>query len=661
MLAALRRALVAMVEARGTAAFLAASLVVGVLVGLGAVVLVVAIEAVTRVAVSLRQALPWGLWGVLLTIPLGITASWLIDRRFGPGIEGGGVSETLVGISMRAGYLPTRSIGAKLAATAATLGAGGSAGREGPIVQIGAAIGSSFARYTRFGEDQIRSLVAAGAGAGIGAAFNAPIAGMLFAMEVILGNFALRHINAVVVASVAASVTARELLGEEAILSSPSHSLGHPAELAIYVALGVLAAGAGLAYVWAADHIEPLSRRLRGVLRPLAGGLVVALLVMVEPTALGTGQAFLSAVLRLVDTSSIAWYAFLGIAAVKLLAATTTNNTGGSGGSMMPSLVIGGCLGAALALAVAPVWGLSDLNIGAFAVVGMAATFAATGKAPLTSIIIVFEITGDYNLVLPLMLASSLATFVYDRFQSESDYTLPLVRRGIHLQRTEDIDLLDTVQVGEVMTPPGTVLDPANLALEAAAALEAERHHGAAVVRDGRLVGIATATDLAAARQDPSLSVGDVMTTSVITVEPRMAVSAALARMASLGIGRLPVVAEGSRDRLVGMFRRESVVHAYHEALAGTTDRAMYRERLRARRQPGAGFFELPIPARSPVHGKAVREVTWPEEVTLVSVRRDDRVIIPQGDTVLMSGDTVTAFGTSEARLEVAHVLEHGA
>ena len=126
-------------------------------------------------------------------------------------VDGGGVTETMVGLSLRAGYLPTRTVGAKLAATIATLGTGGSGGREGPAVQIGATIGSSVARHTHFGEDQIRSLVAAGAAAGIGASFNAPIAGMLFALEVLLGNFSIRHLNAVVVASVAAAVTTRSL------------------------------------------------------------------------------------------------------------------------------------------------------------------------------------------------------------------------------------------------------------------------------------------------------------------------------------------------------------------------------------------------------------------------------------------------------------------
>lgn len=170
----IRRALVRVVEARGAAAFMTASLVVGALVGLGASMLVWGIAVVERLVSGLEGAL--GTWRFLVAVPAGFTAAWVLDRRFGPGVMGGGVTETMVGMSLRGGYLPTRTIGPKIAATALTLGAGGSAGREGPIVQIGATIGSSLATYTRFGEDQIRGLVAAGAGAGIAAAFNAPIA-----------------------------------------------------------------------------------------------------------------------------------------------------------------------------------------------------------------------------------------------------------------------------------------------------------------------------------------------------------------------------------------------------------------------------------------------------------------------------------------------------
>jgi CIC family chloride channel protein len=279
---------------------------------------------------------------------------------------------------------------------------------------IGAAIGSSLSRYTRFSEDRIRSLVAAGAGAGIGATFNAPIAGMLFAMEVILGNLAIRHLNAVVVASVVAAVTTHTLVGEEQILSSPGGSFDDPRELLLYLVLGLIAAAAGLLFVqiltWVGDLKE--RRRLPDWTRPLAAGMVIATIGLVDDRALGTGQTFLSDLMRISDaeaTDLILWTLPL-LALLKMVTNAFTRSGGGSAGTFMPSLFIGGVLGTALAIAAQPIWVFSDLQPGSYAMVGMAATFAAVARAPLTAIMMVFEITGNYALVLPLMMAASLAS-----------------------------------------------------------------------------------------------------------------------------------------------------------------------------------------------------------------------------------------------------------
>ena len=654
-----------LLRSRGDAAFLIAAVVVGVLVGLGAALLVTLIDLVRDVVEPVREGTSnwsgFGRWAAIVALPAGLLVSYLINRRWGPGVESGGVTETMAGLSLHGGYLPTRTIGAKIAATAATLGAGGSAGREGPVVQIGATIGSSIARHTHFGEDQIRSLVAAGAGAGIGASFNAPIAGMLFAMEIILGNFAIRHLNSVVVASVAAAVTTRSLVGEERILSGPAHQLEAPAELVLYAALGLLAVGFGILFLRVLDSVEgrEWSSRFPPWTRPLFFAVVVGLLIAAEPELLGTGQEFVGGLLRLDTGSDRLWWALLLIAAAKTLAAAATRAGGGSGGTFMPSLYIGAAVGGAFALLVAPAWGFSDIEPGAFAVVGMAATFAAVARAPLTSIIIVFELTQDYGLVLPLMLATSLATVIADRLHPATGYTLPLIKRGVHLPRTEDIDLLDTVTVGQVMNWPGTTLTPAMTTGDAERVLAESHHHGVPVAIDEELVGIVTLSDIARdGGPSETRVVGDIMTAKLITVFPSMPVSAALARMAALDIGRLPVVADDNPLRFVGMFRRSSVVRAYHHALGGSTARSLYRARHRIRSQPGAGFFEIPIPVNSRAHGVQVKGLDWPDEAILVSVRRTDRVIVPHGDTRLEAGDTITAFGTSNSRIEVARLLE---
>jgi CIC family chloride channel protein len=646
---------------RGMAAFLLAALVIGVLVGVAAALLIWAVGEVGDLVSLAETDWSWGRWGALLAVPLGLLVSWFIAQRWGPGIEGGGVTPTMVGLSLRAGYLPTRTIPAKAAATAVTLGAGASAGREGPMVQIGAAIGSSLARYTNFGEDQIRSLVAAGAGAGIGASFNAPIAGMLFAMEVILGNFAVRHLNAVVVASVAAAVTARSLVGEERILSGPPHELDAPMELVLYVALGLLAVLFAVFFLRAIERadIAPILGRFPVWTRPIFAGLLVAGLGVAEPRLLGTGQAFVGELIG--GAAPDAWWILGLLAAGKILATASTSAGGGAGGFFMPSLFVGAVLGTGLASLVAPVWGFSELDPGAFAVVGMAALFAAVARAPLASIIIVFEITGDYGLVLPLMLAASLATVLTDRVSSDTAYTLPLRRRGIHLPKTEDIDLLDTITVGEVMSIGVGEVAPTATVGEVRDRLEREHHHGLPVVVAGRLHGLITSHDLEVIEVLPSDTiVADVMNRAPITVTPTLPVSAALARMAALGIGRMPVVADDDPARYLGMFRRSSVVEAYYQALGSSRGRELYRERYRQRVHAGAGFFEVPVVQGSLADGVPVRDLEWPEDAILVSIRRGAAVLIPHGDTVLHSGDIVTGFGTSDARTESARVLDPG-
>ncbi|GMQ92761.1 MAG: hypothetical protein BMS9Abin12_0238 [Acidimicrobiia bacterium] len=645
---------------RGPASFLFAAVVLGLFVGVAAAALVSLVHLVSQGTLAFSEWSRWGVWVVAISVPVGMTASWLIDKRWGPAISGGGITETMIGLGLHGGYLPTGKIVPKILASAATLGTGGSGGREGPIAYIGASIGSSLARYTGFDHDRIRSLVAAGAGAGIGASFNAPIAGMMFAMEVILGSFAIRHLNAVVIASVAAAVTMELIVGEESILTSPAHALGSPAELFLYATLAVLAVIIGIVYLRALDITEAssLPSRLPRWSRPVIFGLSVGLLGVVWPESLGTGQNFLSELLRLEGAGSYVWWGLGLVAIAKIATSALTRAGGGSAGTFMPALVIGGSIGAAFAIVMEQGFGFDGLDTGAFAVVGMAATFATIARAPLTSVIIVFELTGNYELVLPLMLGAALATYLGDRLHPESVYTIPLVRKGITLPKSEDIDLLDTVMVDSVMLPHDGGLHRWNTLAEAAEFFDATAHHGAPVFNDkDRLVGMITLSDIRKAG-GPSMTatVADAMSKEVITITPDMPVSSALARMSSLGIGRVPVVDPNDPKHVVGMFRRISVVRAYEQALSMSKGRELYRERSRIRSQPGADFFDMSINTASTLANRDVAHIPWPADIVLVSVQRGTSVLVPHGDTMIRAGDRLTVFGTPEACDEVLSI-----
>lgn len=659
--------------------FLVLSALVGIGVGAGAAGLILALEGMGRVMDAIMPSGDVGFWDaarlwVFLTVPAGLLVAWWIARRMAPEVAGDGVPAATEALMVRGGHIRGRVGPLKLIATVFTIGSGGSAGREGPIVQIGAAVGSWLSRRFNMGEDQVRSLVAAGAGAGIGASFNAPIAGMLFALEVILVSFAPRHMSSVVIASVTAAITTRALVDEELVLNAGEYTLNSFPELGLYGLLTLLIVAVGFVFLQLMDRFEGFAHtyghRL-GWLRPVLAGLVVAALIFLEPELFGTGQEVTNSLLldeQLVAVTGVGgelWWVLILVAVGKAVATSLTISSGASGGAFMPSLFMGAAVGAGFARLVQPIWtGSTEIQSGAFAVVGMAAMFAVVGRAPLTSILIVFEVTGarDYGLILPLMLAATLATFLGERFMKDSVYTLALRRKGIRLTRTGEVDILDTVDVGSVMAAVPFVASPEQAIRETSRMLTAHRSHGVPVTDRDELVGIVTVTDINRySGEDEEGTVGQVMTPRPVTVDTATPVSRALERMAALGVGRLPVVAADDPRRLMGIFRREEAVHAYHEALTSTTDHHLHRQRLTQRTLPDAGYYDFRVPLGSIADGRKVREVSWPEGSTLVSVRRDRDVLVPDGDTTLQPGDVVTAFGTSSSRQRMIDRLNAGA
>ena len=662
--------------------FLAVSALVGIGVGVGAAGLVLAIEAMGHLLHPLIRSLTLDGDGsllslerawIFLTVPAGFLLAWWVARRFAPEVAGDGVPEATAALVVHGGRIRGRVVPLKILATAITVGSGGSAGREGPIVQIGAGVGSWISRRFNLAEDEIRSLVAAGAGAGIGASFNAPIAGMLFALEVILSSFSARHMSSVVIASVSAAITTQTIIGEELALSAGSYRMQSFAELIPYAAMAIVIVGVGFFFLRFLDWLERFAHardQSLGWLRPVGAGVLVAALVFLEPRLSGTGQGVTNILLleeqvtALTGAAGQLWWVLVLLALGKAVATSITISSGASGGAFMPSLFMGAALGTGFARLFGSFWwGEEPLQAGAFAVVGMAAMFAVVGRAPLTSILIVFEVTGarDYGLILPLMLAATLATFLSERFHSDSVYTLALKRKGITIRPTGDLDLLDTVEVGTVMTTSPATVHPGDLLADVEDGLRRRRSHGAPVVKNGELVGIVTMTDITRGDKDlSSTTVEEVMTPRPVTVAPTTPVSTALERMTALGVGRLPVV-DGSPFRLVGMFGREEAVNAYHEALTASTDRHLHRARLAQRTEPGAGYYDFRVPVGSIADGRLIREVVWPEGSTLVSIRRDRRVLVPQGDTRLLAGDVVTAFGTESSKRRMIDRLNAGA
>lgn len=612
----------------------------------------------------------------LLVVPtLGAFIVGLLVTYVVPESSGSGVLPVMSTIALRGGRFRTRVPFGGIVASGLALGTGASGGREGPIVLIGGSVGSLLGRLFAVGEERMRTLVAAGAAAGIGASFNAPIGGMLFAIEVIIGRFRASVMQSIVIASVVGSVTAREIIGPD-IIYEPDvlFRFTDARELGLYAVLGVIAALFGLAFIYGIDLTGRVFGGLR-LWRPLKvalGGLGVGIVAVAVPEVLGTGDALPPIdgarlpIQAMLDGDFGAGYATAGLllvlAVAKLLATCLTVGSGNAVGTFAPNIFCGAAIGGAIGNVAALLLPDAGVQPGAFALVGMAAVFAGAARAPMTAIVIAFELTGDYDLVLPLMLAAGLATFIADRLESDSIYTRPLARRGIVYGEPEDVDLMQTVRVGEVMTTDPDVL-PADMSLrDARGEFRRTGHHGFPVLADGRLIGVCTITDLAGRHAggdggSGAPTVGDVCTRDLLTVTPDDPVYLALRRMATLDVGRLPVVDVHDHQHLVGLIRRSDLVTAYQQAMTRSLVSQQRDEMRRLRDLAGTNFIEVRVTADALAAGRRVRTVAWPRHTLLTNVHRDGDLIRPDGDTELRVGDLVSVIIEDEHVARVRELL----
>ncbi len=416
--------------------------------------------------------------------------------RFAPEARGHGVPEVMLAVHSKQGRIRGRVPIVKALASALCIGSGGSVGREGPIVQIGSAIGSWAGQVTRLPGQELRLLVACGAAGGIAATFNAPIAGVFFALELILRDFQTRAFGIVVLSSVVATAVGRLAFGSGAFLHLPSFHLVSAVEYPLYAVLGLLAALAGVAFMRTLYGAEDFADRIwKGPawLRPAAGGLLLGVLLLALPEMYGVGYPVLE--------GAIGGKYVLGLLLVflvgKIAATSLTLAIGGSGGVFAPSLFMGAMLGSAFGLGAHDLLPTATAGAGAYGLVGMGAVFAAAGRAPITAVLIVFELTGDYSIILPLMLAVVIATGISRRLSADSIYTLKLRRRGIDIERPALGGPLAGLRVAEAMQPPPRPLSARAGVPEVTAAFLRERRSVLPVVDEaGLLLGILSAREV---------------------------------------------------------------------------------------------------------------------------------------------------------------------
>ena len=632
---------------------------VGLAAGLGAVALTGAVEALTdlffdRIGGELIAL--GGSWMVIWIPLLGVVPVVFLIERFAREARGHGVPEVMFAIETRDGRIRPRVPLIKGVASALTIGVGGSVGREGPIVSVGAGMASIVAQLTRQRPEMMRTLVAAGAAAGVAATFNAPIAGVFFALEVILRRFDVRNFTIVVTSAVIANMVAIAFEGDVPGIDLEPHDFESVLEVPFYLLLGAAAAFLGVVYVRVLYSVEDgfAAVRVSPYLRAAAGMLMVGGLGFWHEELFGVGFGAIEQVsIGEITTGTIALLMVL-----KVLATSITLGSGGSGGVFAPSLFIGTMLGSLMGEGFNSIAsGIADP--GAFAVVGMAALFASAARAPMTSLFIVFEMTRDYSLILPLMIGVATATVLSQLITRDTIYSIKLGRLGVEIPEERSTLVVDNIPVSEAMRTEVAAVGPAATVQEMVETLGWAPGNVLAVQdANDRFEGLVTSTDITAALIEGRLEVTarELEVTDPFSVYADDSLRAVVSLLAEHGIRQVPVVARWDDRRLLGVVEQHDVIRAI----------AAYSARIRPRRAPstvpirrpvGAAQIEIIVAAASRLAGRSLAEIDVPSHAVVTEVRRGGVVLVPRGDTVLQAGDQLLVLAETNVRYSVERIL----
>ncbi len=509
----------------------------------------------------------------LLVIFFPVTAALLLIplwKFFARDLKGG-FAGFLVKVNLKGAKLPLRPIFTRGLGSAITLGAGGSAGQEGPIAAIGGAIGSQFGQLFKMSGDRLKVLVACGAAAGVAATFNAPIAGVFFATEIVLlSSFELASFTSIVIASGMATVVSRALLGNHSELIAPPYFMGSFWEIGLYLLLGLviggLAAGFIDLHVRIKDRID--AYQLHRFAKLLLGGLVVGLIGMVFPQVFGNGYEFMSQVL----SGHFAWYLLAVLVVVKMVATSITLGSGMPGGLFAPCLFLGAVAGGAFGKLIAFALPDAGLSAGAYALVGMGAFLAAATHSPMTAIFLLFEITDSYEVIIPIMLTCVIGTSIARHLKKDSLETVELTRAGIDLEAGKERNIMKSLSVGEVMSRRVETVPESMTLGEFARFIERTHHTNFPLVNAaGELSGIISVQDFMGVVFEKDLMdlvvVKELATTDVITVHPEEDLDTAMRKIGYRNIEQLPVVDRETHRKLYGIISRRDMVSAYNRAL----------------------------------------------------------------------------------------------
>jgi CIC family chloride channel protein len=530
------------------------TLIIGAVVGLVVVAFIVVTERL-----GARLYPPGGAaWRRVLIPVTGSLLSGFLLYRYFPGARGSGIPQTKVALFLRDGYISLRTVLGKFGLCSFSLASGIALGREGPSVQVGAGLASVLGRRLGLGPASVRALLPVGASAALAAAFNTPIAAVLFSLEEVMGDMHAPVLGSIVLSSATSWIVLHLLLGDEPLFHVPSYQLVHPLEFAIYALLGVAGGLVSVGFVkvllWQRKHFLALPERTRW-LQPAAGGITVGILGWFFPAVLGVGYGFVGQALN----GQIVVGVMALLVVLKIVATATCYSSGNAGGIFGPALFIGAMMGGAVGGVAHQLLPDYTGSVGAYALVGMGTAFAGIVRVPLTSVIMIFEITRDYTIIVPLMISNLISYWISARLQHEPIYEALQHQDGIHLPsgaRARE----DLLTVGNAFHPEAPVLSATQTVEQALATVDRER--GAWPVIDaGGLIGMVTLDQLSAA--GPSQVAGDLVQAPSPHLHADESLDFAMRRIAESGLQALPVVSRENARDLKGTVTVADILSAY--------------------------------------------------------------------------------------------------
>jgi CIC family chloride channel protein len=551
------------------------SLVIGALVGL---VVVAFILLTGRLSARLYPAGGSGVRRALVPVLGSLITGFFLFRWF-PDARGSGIPQTKTALFLRDGVIRLRTVLGKFFLCSASLASGISLGREGPAVQIGAGLASVIARRLGLSKQYVKALVPVGSAAALAAAFNTPIAAVLFSLEEIMGDLHAPILGSVVLSSATSWMVLHLVLGDEPLFHVSPYHLVNPLELLMYALLGIVGGLGSVAFVKLLLRLRSrfleLPRRT-GWLQPVVGGLAVGIMGYFVPQVLGVGYAEVDRVLA----GDLVLRMVVILAVLKIIATAVCYASGNAGGIFGPSLFIGAMLGAAVGSIAHLIMPGYTAGPGAYALVGMGTAFAGIIRAPLTSVIMIFELTRDYSIIVPLMLSNLIAFFISHRLQPQPIYEALMRLEGIHLPSRELHPEAARFQVITAMRPAPGTLSPKLTIADALARLSESPLHTWPVTQDGELAGMVSATELetavAGGRADQQLNAWLKERAASVPqqhgllphLHPDHNLTMALERLGTMQQEVLPVVSRDNVRELLGVVTLTDILKSYGVARA---------------------------------------------------------------------------------------------